>query len=394
MWWGLFRLLMGAAVLGCIAASATFAFEFAWTRGATEAHRWTFALAGVALDLVKSGLPIFGAQAWHERNPARALACWLVFMVLTGLSLWCAYGTTAIQLASRIATQAVVSTSDEDNRAKLKRLRAQRDALSVTETSAEAVKAAEGTVEAAKKSADEERARVRCGKECKDREKEERDARTALVTLQSNRALTVKAAELDRKIEDAETVVRASNTVDTKKEPDPQSASMAKAIGADQDIIAAISHVFFAISIELGSGVGFWLVFGHDRREDNAALTALEIDRAGAEDLVVIEQTPADIVGRFFLQAVRPARGRRTQSLTIWSAYRRWCAERPERGAAVTHAMFGKLARWPKERAGGVVWYLDCELAPHYAVPALPASKTLPRPAMAADISNDGTLSR
>src|SRR5262249_27933222 len=160
-------------------------------------------------------------------------------------------------------------------------------------------------------------------------------------------------------------------TTENKKETDPQSASMAKAIGADQDIIAAISHAFFAISIELGSGVGFWLVFGHGRREDNTALTAPGI-RAGAEDLVVIEQTPADIVSRFFLEAVRPARGRRTQSLTIWSAYRRWCAERPERGAAVSHAMFGKLARWPKERAGGVVWYLDCELAPHYAGAMLP----------------------
>src|SRR5262245_50498081 len=70
MWWGLFRLLMGGAVLGCIASSATFAFEFGWTRGETDTHRWTFALAGVALDLVKSGLPIFGAQAWHEQPRA------------------------------------------------------------------------------------------------------------------------------------------------------------------------------------------------------------------------------------------------------------------------------------------------------------------------------------
>ena len=79
-----FRLLMAIAVLGCTAASATFAFEFGWTRGATEVHRWTYALAGVALDLLKAGLPIFGALAWHESKPARAAACWMVFVVLTG----------------------------------------------------------------------------------------------------------------------------------------------------------------------------------------------------------------------------------------------------------------------------------------------------------------------
>ena len=69
MWMWAFRALMGISVLGCIAASATFAFEFGWTRGATEVHRWTYALAGVALDVIKAGLPIFGAMAWHESKP-------------------------------------------------------------------------------------------------------------------------------------------------------------------------------------------------------------------------------------------------------------------------------------------------------------------------------------
>ena len=97
---------MAVAVLDCIAASATFAWEFGWTRGATEVHRWTYAFAGVALDLLKSGLPILGAMAWHEHKPARSFACWVVFAVLTALSLWCAYGTTATQLAEKFANQA------------------------------------------------------------------------------------------------------------------------------------------------------------------------------------------------------------------------------------------------------------------------------------------------
>ena len=43
--------------------------------------------------------------------------------------------------------------------------------------------------------------------------------------------------------------------------------------------------------------------------------------------------------------------------------------------------MFGRLARWRKERIGGTVWYLDCELAEGYAELA-PARepKALPRP--------------
>jgi hypothetical protein len=345
---------------------ATFAFEFGWTRGATEVHRWTYALAGVALDLLKSGLPIFGALAWHESKPGRAVACAMVFAVLTGLSLWCAYGTTAVQLAERIANKAVAGTAQQDNRGALKRLRDQRDALSFTETSAAAVEAAQAAVTAAAEQAASERARGGCKDVCRQREGEERLARETLRKVQENRAATVKAAELDGKIEAMEEVVRKGNTVDGAKEADPQSASMAKAIGADQDLIAALSHAVFAISIELGSGVGFWLVFGHGtpsrRREESAALVS--IDYRGAVELQVVDERPEEIIERFFLEVVRPRLNGRVQSTAVWSAYKQWCEHRGRN--AVSHAMFGRLARWRKDRVGGTVWYLDCELAEGY----------------------------
>jgi hypothetical protein len=44
--WKTFRALMGIAVIACIVSSATFAFEFGWTRGATEVAHWTYAVAG------------------------------------------------------------------------------------------------------------------------------------------------------------------------------------------------------------------------------------------------------------------------------------------------------------------------------------------------------------
>ena len=375
---------MALAVLACIAASATFAFEFGWTRGATEVHRWTYALAGVALDLLKAGLPIFGALAWHESKPARAFACWLVFTVLTGLSLWCAYGTTATQLAEKFANQAVASAAQSSRETTLDRLRKQRDALTFTETSVEAVKTAEAAVATATEQAAVERARGGCKDLCRQREAEERTAREALLKAQQNHAATVKAAVLDGKIAAAE---HALSQVDVKAatlQADPQSASMAKVIGADQNLIAALSHAVFAISIELGSGVGFWLIFGHGapnrRREEIAASTALvPIDRRGAVDLQVIDDKPAEVIERFFLEVVRPRLNSRIQSIAVWSAYKAWCAQRGY--GAVSHAMFAKLAPWRKNRAGGTVWYLDCELAESYVgLAPVCAPKALPEP--------------
>jgi hypothetical protein len=378
--------MMAIAVLVCIAASATFAFEFGWTRGATDVHRWTYALSGVALDLLKSGLPILAATAWHDGKPARSLASWVVFAVLTGLSLWCAYGTTATQFAEKFANHAVAQSDLSARQATLDRLRMQRDALKFTETSGEAVRTAEATVATATEQAAVERARGGCKDLCRQREEEERNARAALLLAQQNRAATVKAGELDAQIAKAEAALNAVDKKEAVKEADPQSASMAKAIGADQSIIAALSQAFFAIAIEFGSGVGFWLVFGHAapvrRRETDAPSTEIApVDPNLPQKLYPIDEKPGDIVERFFLEVVRPLLNGRVRSLVMWEAYIKWCADRGVEAAS--HAMFGRLARWRKDRIGGAVWYLDCELAEGYADLASNRaceSKALPHP--------------
>ena len=409
MWMGAFRVLMGIAVLGCIAASATFAFEFGWTRGATEVHRWTYALAAVALDLLKAGLPIFGAIAWHDHKPLRsdpgdstikwilrsicsiwrprAIACWLTFTVLTGLSLWCAYGTTATQLAVKFADQAVAGTTQATRQGKLDRLlEDKRKQQPYTVTSEEALKEARESSKTATEQKTAECSRGKPGPLCRDREKDEREAKEAATKAAINRAATLAAEKLAADIEAAEKDLETVDVKTATMAADPQSDSMAKAIGADQNLIAALSHAFFAIAIEIGSGVGFWLVFGHgapntprEEAQVSPPSTALvPIDRNGAVELQVIDEKPEEIIERFFLEVARSRLNGRVQSIAVWSAYKQWCADRNL--DPVSHAMFGRLARWRKDRIGGTVWYLDCELAEGYAELA-PARepKALPR---------------
>ena len=131
---------------------------------------------------------------------ARAFACWMVFFVLTALSLWCAYGTTATQFAEKFANQAVASTAQSSRETTLERLRKQRDALTFTETSAEAVKTAQDAVSTATEQAAAKRSRGGCRDLCRQREAEERTAPEALLKAQENRAATIMAAELDSRI--------------------------------------------------------------------------------------------------------------------------------------------------------------------------------------------------
>jgi hypothetical protein len=73
----------------------------------------------------------------------------------------------------------------------------------------------------------------------------------------------------------------------------------------------------------------------------------------------VIGERPEAIIERFFREGVRPKRYGRVQSEVAWKAYKQWCIDRDL--PYVSHTMFGRLARWRKERSGNV-WYLDCEL--------------------------------
>jgi hypothetical protein len=63
----------------------------------------------------------------------------------------------------------------------------------------------------------------------------------------------------------------------------------------------------------------------------------------------------------------------------MWRAYKQWCADRGRRH--VSHARFGRLARWPKQKVGGVVWYFDCALVEEYAgLAPMPGPKALSGP--------------
>jgi integrase len=103
----------------------------------------------------------------------------VVFAVLTSLSLWCTYGTTATQLAEKFANQAVAQSDLSTRRATLDRLRGRRDALKFTETSEDAARTAEATVATAADQAAAEREWGGCKDLCRQREAEERDARAA-----------------------------------------------------------------------------------------------------------------------------------------------------------------------------------------------------------------------
>ena len=295
------QLLCAIPVLAAMALSATFAFEFGATKGATVAFAWLYGFAFAAFDVSKAFWPIQASRWSQQGNRGAQVSCWLLFVLCTLWSLYSHFGITALQLASKTTNQTVAAKTQDSKQITLDRLRKQRDDIPrFTTTTREAVKTAEDAVTTAAEQAAAERTRGGCRELCRQREAEEREARTALKKAQEDKAATDAAKELDDKITLAEAAVGAVDQIVVHQETDAQSGALATMLGLDKGRVSSAGQLGFAFILEIFSGLGLWaLGFGHgERRRVEVAVEPLEpVIAADVEDAVTIE-TPADAAYR------------------------------------------------------------------------------------------------
>lgn len=169
-----FKAVLAVIALAAIALSCYFALEFGFTRGSTLRTQWAFGIFAVLADLAKATVLLVTVG----RAPAERVAAWAAFVLLTCMSLWCAAGMTAVQLAERTSKREVALIEKESRQATLDRLTGQRNSLpEFTPTTQEAVETAKTAVSAAAQHAQVERNRGGCKKLCREREEAERQAR-------------------------------------------------------------------------------------------------------------------------------------------------------------------------------------------------------------------------
>jgi RNA-binding protein YhbY len=347
--------ILGIIVLGCIAISLFFAYEFGSGKAASTEFAVAYGLAGAGLDLLKAVLPIIAAAAYTR---SRAGLAWAAFAFLTMMSLWCAFGTTAGQLADKIANQGVAQIAAKEKTDKLARLRADRAALGTfPRATPESVKAAQDAVRAAADAKEQECGKV--GPNCRARVADETARRAELAQTIRDQSTTAQADEIDRQIAAAEAI--KVDVLTAAKDTDPQATSISKAFGISIESAALIGHVIFAVGVEIGSGLGLWLVFGHGGHAPApASPTAPTPEPAPAQETA--EEAAKRHRKRFFKACVFNGDGK-VAAGTMYGAYCTWCHREGIEPMSVQ--AFGTGSPWmAKKRIGGVVHYLNCGLAP------------------------------
>jgi hypothetical protein len=347
--------------VGFIAVSTVMAARFGYSLGASEVDRWLYAFAGGLADVLKAFLPLLIVLAWLSGQYARCFAGAVLFVVFTGYSVTSSFGLAAIQSADKLGEHAAASTTYKDLRSDLARLMDQRAKLDAEPVADNAEALAQTAVEQADASVSSE-----CGKrgpECRRLESIARTKRDELAAIVAAMATAKAAADLDAKIEAARLALGKVDAGVADKDADPQSAAIAKATGKSQDSVRMVLHGLIAAVVELGSGLGLYVVFGHHGRPPEAMQQGntpmVDAIAPPIGDVITIEG-PSDAIGRFMLEKVRPVEGARVAASDLFAAYDSWSVEQGL--SPVSVALFGRHANWRKDRVGGRVWYLDASL--------------------------------
>jgi hypothetical protein len=196
-----------------------------------------------------------------------------------GVTLYGGLGTIASGGADLRAEKVKASDTSTRDRATLKRLSAEREAMKFVATDADAVSAAQTAAQAAARIRERECGNgdpKQRGPNCRTRETEEQARLEALTVAKTNKSLTDQAAKLDREIAAVSAKLDRAPAIVAA---DPQASTFAQLTGFSVDTSAALYAFLFSIALETAAMFAMMVAY----RSPKTTSTAPEVTPANSE---------------------------------------------------------------------------------------------------------------
>jgi hypothetical protein len=327
----------GLAALGLLIVSGWMNFRFGQSLGSDAADGWFFGIASGCADGMKAVLPFLIAACWRQVRLLATLASIALWLLFVAYSMTSSLGFAALNRAEISGEKRLALAQYETLERTLTRKIAERDAMA----SARAI----GEIDQLRRQG-RQHPRWRATKGCQDITRpRSRTFCNDYMALGAERARAQRAAALDEEI----AALRAELTGwtgYTGTTIDPQVSMIDRISGLGEDQITLALTILVSLMLELGSGLGFFVVFGGQpreaaeaRREDNGKPSIRLPFPDGGSDLEWLrERLVSDRHGA-------------TGIADLYQDYLIWC-ERHERRDALTVSGF---VRWLEEVVGATL---------------------------------------
>ena len=340
-------------VVGILAAVAITAgvarYGFLTSDTAIDGVIWATAFGIVAL--VALGGPAL-AILLGRLGAGWGTAAWLIAIGAFAINCSNSLGAISGRSDKTIAERTKTVSAAKDDRAELRRLEAERAAMSsFAPTTLDAAQASQSAVQAAERARaaecgnGDERQR---GRNCRAYEATEQAKRDALARVLADKAATDRAAKLESTAAALKAKIEKAPAV---QDVNPQSAALAR-IFRIEDAATASSMQQMAMVTFVELAIAFMLAASEKLlQRTELPKPAREEIEAPANVVALIQPQQPGSVEKFMLACVGRAKGSSLSWAELYSRYRRWCSDNEL--TAVPANQFGK--RLDALRADGVL---------------------------------------
>jgi len=327
----------GLAALGLLIVSGWMNFRFGQSLGSDAADGWFFGIASGCADGMKAVLPFVIAACWRQVRVLAALASIALWLLFVAYSMTSSLGFAALNRAETSGEKRVAIARFASLEQTLTRKIAERDAMEAARPMAE--------IDQLQRKAQQHK-RWRSTKGCRDITlARSRTFCNGYFALAAERARAQRAAALDEDIAALRTELN-DWTGYTGATADPQVSIIDRVSGLGEGRVTLALTILVSLMLELGSGLGFFVVLGGRPRE-------------AAEPPVANTTTPPVGLpspdGGSDLQWLRERlvsdRHGATGIADLYQDYLIWC-ERHQRRDALTVSEF---VRWLEEVVGATL---------------------------------------
>ncbi len=288
--------LLGVAAAGTLLfVSAAMNWRFGFSLGKSEFDAQIYGAASAAADGLKALLPFFIMWAVRQRSWMQAASGILVWLVCTAYSLTSSLGFSAINRAETLGERTIVATQYKTLSADLKTAKEklaftpQHRSVGAVQASLDAalntsIKTRKGRKSVAEVTENCTLSTFTASKHCPKIQR----LRSELASAQQANKLESKITSLEAKLEKVSTGAAIAGS-------DPQSELLTKLSGLKRSHVETALIVLVSMLVEIGSGLGFFVVLGDKNTRNNKKKVAKrEVVSTKAEATPVVTASAND----------------------------------------------------------------------------------------------------